>query len=516
MLKPARVLWLLLGLALGIRLYFLFSHQGMWGVDGGAYLLSRNSVLGQEFTVTDFPRPPLAPGWLLVPFTWVLGDDWGLKAFALVASFVIVPSFLLLARELLTPWQTVWALGLVLGDGMLAEMFTAGPLPMFGFAFIFLAMWALWRIKQRGLTWQTGIALSVSFPGITYTNQTATGIALLALSLFVLFLGIRQVVAKAWLPLGIGVLFGLTALPWYLAVFPGSEQLRYPGPTVGLYSFNNAGWFQFVWGVPVAIIAMWRRAPLLRALGSGLLLTSLFSPLISYDETIQNILYRSRYLMMPLLYLCIIWMVGQSRLRLLGRPILVTGMALLVVVQGASYVYQLQTETKLGRMVTPETQEAIIWLRDNGGPGTVVTNSYSLSLYVAALSDHKTAWVQVFSPPPAYQRQHQQVLVLLGWRAGDAQEAAQELGASYVLAETLWPAYGADIGSKVPGLGKAYALVNRYAQLQDENLGYIWQAPGSLEDDASRSNPWLVTEAKARWLKLIWQKGTTRIWQIAF
>src|SRR3989304_4355930 len=247
-LQPNRVIALLIGGALLIRLYFILNHQGMWGVDGGAYLLSRNSVLGDEPTGTDFPRPPSAPGWLLVPFTYLFGDDYGLRYFALFASLVAFPPFLLFASQLFKGWKLVWAAGLLLGDWMLAEMFTAGVLPMVGFSFIFLALWAMWHSKRRW-DWKIAAILAICFPAIAYTNQTSTGLTALVFPAFVLGLGSdRAFLRRLLLPVVVGVALASTAWPWYANVAFGSGMLRYPGPLVDFYSLSNAGWFLWLLG----------------------------------------------------------------------------------------------------------------------------------------------------------------------------------------------------------------------------------------------------------------------------
>ena len=89
------MIWLILAGALALRLALALSYDGYWGVDGGAYLLSVNNVLGNEPTGAGFPRPPLAPGWLLVPFVELFGDDAGYKVWSALASLCpVIPIFL--------------------------------------------------------------------------------------------------------------------------------------------------------------------------------------------------------------------------------------------------------------------------------------------------------------------------------------------------------------------------------------------------------------------------------------
>ena len=510
-LQPKTIIALLVGGAFLARLYFILNHQGMWGVDGGAYLLSRNSVLGDEPTGTDFPRPPLAPGWLLVPFTYLFGDNYGLRYFALLFSFAVLPPFLLLSKRLLTPWQQVFAVFLLLVDWNLAEMFTAGVLPMVGFGFLLLGIWALCLLKDGGDRRAT-LALFLCLPGIVYTNQTTVALAALALPAFVIGLGLNMgFLKRITLPVVVGIGLALTAWPWYMAVAPGSAQLRYPGPLAAFYSFQNAGWGLLLLAVIVGMIllSLFKVHGTYRGLAFIILAFSIFMPLRSYDETIQNIFYRARYLLMLPTTISVVWIASQwlkapwpSWWRLAVK----TSIIGLIPVFLGGYVFQLHAETKLGRMVTPETAEAIKWVNSQPERGTIVTNSYSLSLYVAALTKQKTAWTQIWDPPPAYVEQHRNASILLGWDAGDPGQAARNLDATYILVETLWPAWGKAVGLNTPGLGGTYAIVKKVSPWGDPDLGYIFKLPRNV-------NPWDITQ-QASWLELVWEKGSTKVWRV--
>ena len=506
--QPNSILALLIVGAFLIRLFFILHHKGMWGVDGGAYLLSRNSVLGDEPTGTDFPRPPFAPGWLLVPFTSLLGDNNGLKAFALVVSFVLLPPYFLLIKRLFTPWQRVWAIGLLLADWNLAEMFTAGVLPEIGFAFMLLIIWAIIKLKE-GWNWKAAIAIAFSLPAIPYTNQTSVALAAIALPAFVFGLGLSKPLLKRLaLPVLIGIILALTAWPWYLAVAPGSDQLRYPGPLVAWYSRANPGWLLMPLAWFVGIYTFIKTKGTLRGFAIVILALSLFMPLRSYDETIQNIFYRARYLIMPFMLICIVWMVIpwlKSRWEgvRIGAQFAV---ACLTVLFALGYIFQLHAETKLGRMVTPETKEAISWLESQHEKGTILTNSYSLSLYVAGMTKQKTAWVQIWKPPKAYIKQHQEVSAILGWNDDDPYAAAQDLDAIFLLADTTWPSWDAQVGQNVEGLGSVYRFIEWLSPWEDGSLGYVW-------DLEVNTNPWTKTD-KVPWLQLVWEKGNTKVWKI--
>lgn len=528
-----------------IRLYFVLHHQGMWGVDGGAYLLSRNYVLGDEPTGTDFLRPPLAPGWLLVPFTAIAGDDLGLKLFSLGASLAILPPFLLLARRFLTPWQLTIGVGLLLFDWSLAEMFTAGTLPVLGFAGIMLAMWATLRLAEPGTSPVNGLGrpekgcflsvqgllggpgpvwrgralaagvLALSIPWIAYTNQTALGIGVLVLPFFILTLLAFSrdrwgIAGRLTLPLLIGTILAATAVPYYLAVAPGSGILRYPGPLIAPYGIHVL-WVKVLVGVPIGLFCTWKGSPAVKSLGLALLTLTLLVPWRSFDESLQNIFYRSHYFAMPFLYICGVWtwkvltMGGKrQRLWLYLKPALVPYSLAMASIFGLGYLYQLHTESKLGRMVTPQTMQAIVHIRLDPEDGSILTNSYSLSLYVAALTKRQAPWTQLQAPPLAYQKQNQSAACILSWtRECDSSRAIQELGVRYVLVETIWPSRADAFVNQIEGSSSLWRLATRHAMFRNGAIGAIAGAP---------ADPWGVT-ASAPWLELVLEEGTTKLWR---
>ena len=522
---PTQTIWAFILIAFAARLYTLLNHEGMWGVDGGAYLLSRNTALGDEPTHIDFPRPPLAPGWLLVPFTYLWGDNFGLRYFALFLSFVPLPAFILFAKQVFQGWRLVWLVGLFLADWQLTEMFIAGGLPMIGLAFILLIAWAFLKLKT-GPDHRASILLTIALPVIVYTNQTSAGLSLIIIPALALGLGLDKAFLKRLAPpLLVGAALSLTALPWYLAVAPGSGLLRSPGPFLKFYSIANAGWYLLPLGLGVSLLARRSPVPLVRASAYVILPLALFAPLMSYDETVINLLYRGRYFMMPFLYICAMWIIqtrwkafwSRFQVEWVMRPLL-GGLVILTVPLG--FLYQLHAESKICRMMTPETVEALEWITQQPGNGTIVTNSYSLSLFVAGMAKRKTAWTQVWDPPPAYARQHALALSLMGWNAAtDPLEAAAELNASYVLVDTIWPAYDVEVAERVPGLGTLYSVLSlKLSPFPGDTLGFIYGAPGTdrgyvRPNDPILRFPWKLTY-EATWLELVWEKGLTRVWKI--
>jgi len=515
--SPYVTLAIIVALAFAVRIAFLVNHEGLWGVDGGAYLLSRNTVLGDEPTGTDFPRPPFAPGWLLVPFTAWLGDGAGIRAFALAASIPMVPAFWLVARRYLTAWQTVAATGLVLADWMLAEMFVAGDLPMIGFSFLFLAFWAMQKIQDGPPARIPVAVLALTIPAMAFTNQTTAAIAGLVLT--VTFVGMviqrRVPLSQGWaqvivLAAGAGFALAMLALPWYLEVAPGSDYTRYGGPLITHYPPQNAAWFQLGLGLAAAACTLRWGAPALKFWAAPLLLLATLAPIVSYDEAVMNITYRSRYLIEIPLILTGVWLAANRLLPAIrrsefGRLAYVYAGAFAVMVS-FGYVYQIHAETKLGRMVSAETVDALGWITARNDPEVaILTNSYSLSLFVAGMTKTPTAWTQVYDPPRAYQKQHADALCLFGWVPGcDAALARTDLNVRFLLAERDWPAYGAEIPEHFRDLGPAFGAVKALSPWPNSNVGKIWQAP---------RQPWAITN-KTPWLRIVWEGGPATVWEV--
>ena len=80
------------------------------GLDSGSYLMTRNWVLGQDYSglMPWHYRPPLV-GVLLLPFTWIAGDVEGSHTLTILAVFALPPAAYYLARAWLAPSRALWA-----------------------------------------------------------------------------------------------------------------------------------------------------------------------------------------------------------------------------------------------------------------------------------------------------------------------------------------------------------------------------------------------------------------------
>ncbi len=490
-LTPISVLALIaLGLV-AFRLALSLGFDGYLGVDGGAYLLGRNAVLGDEPTGAGFPRPPFAPGWLLVPFTSAWGDDVGYKVWASVFSSVpILFGSFLLATRFLRPWIAVAMCGFLAFDLLHAEMFVTGGLPLVAFGLIAVALWAVVGLAEHGWRRREALTLAVALPSVAYVNQTSAGIAAIAIPALVLFLVLCGTPAipllkRLALPIGAGGLLALTALPWYLSVAPGSSILSYPGPVVYLSGWGSSVWLQFLIAVPLGIF-VWMKAPrpALRAIGGLAVLHGTLLLFLSADETVINIFYRSRYFVAIPLYISAAWALSTYAPRYFSRRVTYPLGAYLLSFLIIGSIFQFYNQSRYSTFITPDMVRTIEHLEAGAPAGHVITNNFSQALWVAGLTRLPVHYTFTWEPPRAFTESDKDVRCVLGWVPEcDVAGAAGRLDASYVLIDTRWP---------LP-------------------FGKSWTIYGAPYEEPERI--WALTAA-APWLTPEYSAGSVRLWRV--
>ena len=455
--SPYFIAILLVG-ALGLRLYLVLSHPGHLGVDGGAYLLSRNAVLGDEPTGVGFPRPPLAPGWLLVPFTSLFDDDVGYKLFSVVGSLAPAVPFFFLARRHLPRYWPALAVAFFLVDLMHGEMIVTGVLPLIGFGLLTTAILAISHLVGRWSgPWAITLAAAIAF--IPYVNHTTAGIAAIVLPVYFLALLVWRgpptrtdtqpghlsrstVLGRVAIPAIAGGLVGAGALPWYVDVLPITGELSYPGRLVYLDGWGTFAWWQFALALPLGYwLARYARGDYrLQALGVVTVLLGVFCVLLSTDESIINIFYRSRYLLAVPMWIGLIWVVYRYWWPAVVPPIATIATVAVLGLFAYGYVWQFHGQARYSDMATPDVVAALehIPARDPG----VITNGYTLAHWVAALIKTPTSFTFTWVPPANYRAMNEGVSCILGWRPGcDVGYWAARLPAEYVLLDTRFPYY---------------------------------------------------------------------------
>ena len=483
------LIWLILAAALALRLYLALSYDGQWGVDGGAYWLSVNTVLGDEPTGAGFPRPPLAPGWLLVPFT-IFGTDVGYKVWSVLASMAPVVPVYLLARRLrdrvegasLSPPSVAapFAVGFLLVDWLHAEMFVTGALPLIAFGLLGIAWWAMGSLavpwsRRDSQTARDSLILAVCIGLIPFVNQTTAGLAVITLPVYLA--GIlafaprlaRWAVLKHIVPpLLVGGIIALIALPWYMEVLPGNGMLDYPGPVVYFTRLCDLAWLQLALGWSLGLLMIRKgEEPWLQSLGVLCCLLGTLTIFLSFDETIINLFYRSRYLMAVPFYIGVTWAVFRWAPEWFAHPRVLQavpiGLALIVFgIMGVGYISQVQRQADLSAMITPETHRVLEDLRNMEAQDGIITNSFTLALWISALNKVPSPHTWNSAPPPRFIESDRQVRCVLGWVPGcDPMDASEKLGARFILIEERFPYYN----ERAPGVYGALNVREPWAEL---------------------------------------------------
>ena len=435
--RPNLAITVMLVLALGLRLFLALSTDGYLGVDGGAYRLSLLYVTtGQQ--IADFVRPPLAPGWLLWPTTAMFGAVTGFNLYGAIFSMTLPLAVWYAARVILSPWRVFAVVLLVAFDWLLMSMFVTGAVPLTGFAFIFLSLGAMWRISRKPGS-RHAIVLIVALPLIFYTNQTSAGLAMLIIPLQWILLPNRRMV---FIPLALGGLLALSALPWYFDVGPGSDQLTYPGPLLiphniwehqlliglgALYlafrahsAINTIWWGDRQWAfIDRALLAVVYTVPVL----------AIMQMFASFNEVIMNITFRATYLMMPFIWILAVHMFKPGVWTTAKRVFAVLAVMGLVTISVQQFTAQ-RTLSALADGDVVATFQAVPEDAD-----TVLTNNYSTALFLAAETGHNVQWTNWIAPPPFYEQADAEARCAMGWVEGC--EVAPHI--THILVDEKWP-----------------------------------------------------------------------------
>ncbi len=472
----------------GVRLGLAITYAGYLGVDTGAYLLGVNEVWGGEPTGTSFSRPPLAPGFLMVPFLEVFGGYLGANIYAAVFSMSIFPSFYLLAQRLLGKGWGAIATAALAFDLPLAEMFVTGVVPITGFAALALVLWGLLKTAYNPSI--TGyLAVIVGLPLIAFTNQTTLGLAFVTVPLAWLILPEKR---RLFYALGLGTLVALSAFPWYVDVLPGADRVSYPGALVYLNPWWSSQWIQALGGVivaatvcrftvsreprPVVAGTVWHLIVNheLRVVAGLLLAHSVLNVLLSHDEALMNVFYRSSYWMAIPFWICTAYLVRALLQR--WRPtwgFRAVAVALFLGVGAYGVQDQFYGQAFYSNLAGPDVLAAL----ESIPPEQITrigTNAESRAFYFAALTKKPVAWVQSAFPAEAYVEQERQARCSLGWR-DDCD------GHAYV---------------------SHWIIDTRHTQQIDIIMP---KAPNPTA-------PWAQMNSNAPWLEKTFERGTVQVW----
>jgi hypothetical protein len=274
----------LIGLIGGLPLIvasFLFPS---FGVDGGSYLMTRNWVLGQDYTglMAFHTRPPLI-GLVLVGPTFLLGDLWATKLMSAIAMICMAPAGYFLSRAWLPPTKAVWATALITLNPVVFTLAAGGYLSIMALA-LSLVILRLVIAPTKQSIW----AIPLAAFALVGLNQT------IPVNMALLLLLWPRSVWNCRLPLFIGVLASLAWSPWLLvnATADGIsyEQLGSSPLAIKYSAAAIMEWGGLIILVPLlfTLAAMRYKSPVMLALSLSLAL-SLFA---SNHILLNNVLSR--------------------------------------------------------------------------------------------------------------------------------------------------------------------------------------------------------------------------------
>lgn len=463
---PAHLLVFWLGSVAVVRFHLAINHPSFLGIDGGAYLLGMYQYWGDGPAQTGFDRPPLAPGFLLVPFVWIWGvTPLAYNLFAAFFSMAVWPAFWLLARAILPfKWAAI-ALIFITLDWQAWIMFVTGVVPIVGFAGICVVLWGMLRTSENP-TRASKAAILLGIPFIALANQTSAGIALLTLPAALLMLGDRRRVL-VWLGLGLALALAL-ALSWYVNLAPGASETRYPGPLFYLTPLTQYQWQQagFTLLFLLFVSFVWKQAP------PGIKMLSFvvgahmpFLLLWSSDESIMNVLFRGGIWIMIPFWLLVAWMLSQWGYR--HKNAVIAGIVA-VGILGANAAWQKQP---LYSDYFSADMLAATESLDLSTVSRIGTNGSSRAWWLTAVTGKDAVWVMSIASPDAWAERDALAYCELGWTP----DCAKGDISHWIIDKT-----------------------NRQS------------VPAPIHAAPDPYNPW--TMESAPWLTKVWEQGQVEVW----
>jgi len=394
------------------------SDGAIWGSDGWHYVLHSKSLVGSELPDWLRDRPPLAPGYTLLPFIHAFGEIRAVAIYSAAVSICVVPAAYILGRGFLPTRYAIW------GAALVGIMFTELTVAFLNGAVVFPAMAVLmlalrilldWA-QGKPMTWQRLALIGGATALMPYLSQIFAGfyVALFLICLPVstwergralgvgLIGAIRSTDAyRLMTALALGGGIAVCAYPWYLDVSPLSQKIPdfYGGNSIfgviRLIAFSNE-----VEGVPIRLeplipgihrdsisciffiasaVLCWRvRTP--KLIPMLLISMGILSVLYSSNETLANFNWRSHPFgeMLMLLALPYIWhrYCGYWQPSALTRAIfvlLVLGMATLSFYISANF-------DSIPKEKYAAAEQGIITAQDNG---------YSVGLFLSPWLSHQ-------------------------------------------------------------------------------------------------------------------------------
>ena len=459
--------------------------------DDGAYLLNRDAWLGVSHDTALQPRPPLAPGGMLVPFTSLLGNVAGMKAWGIVGFLFVLSATYYLSRGVFTPMMALATSALTSVSFWMIEGWIAAALVLYGWALVAVAFRPVvdWAMGVQS-TWRIAL-MAASLGLLPFVNQTLAGLCVL---LFAVGLPTALLVRRrdygfrgSWWFLG-GLLAGgsvaIFSLPYYLPVAPGGDVVSYGEQPIMIMLVDEVHPFVQATAASV-LIATWvfwkpvKEGPAgLKVMYSGMVLCAALIPFESSDEAIWNLSYRANYLsamFIPALMVqtgCRMGL-GQKSFGVCFFGSLTFVIIFLVTVQNTVTKPDIHADAVL----------AYEWLSDNSAEHEAVVSRGWGAAKVAAVYTHKPTFAAIHfeglgDAPPRYIE-----------RTAYAARCVLEPISSHCI-------YGT-VAEEIERHNIRHAMVTRWQLLPNTDADAMWRRFDALP-----------------YTELVWQRGSVRIWEL--
>lgn len=416
--RPLLILALIVAVAAAARSVAIYMSPYIWGVDTWSYILNAEALLGEPLPAFAAIRPPLAPGYSLIPLMWLFGNAAGVAIWSLIVSLPVIPAAYYLGRGFLTPRQALCAAALVAASYNLTEAFINGAVILQALAVLLVSLRILLDWSQgEPMTWQRCAVIGVATALLPWLNQTFSAIYIMAFAvclpvaaferrraLGIGWSGMARAQDTRWLAwaLAIGGALAACALPWYLTVTPDAPLTQNPYASIGTIQFLMTskhedevrfmvtsiqfphiaiaaliGFLGWIAGAPRVLVAM-------------ICLAGVSMAFHSPNEAVGNPPWRMRYVMdaTALVTLPHIWhrYIGYWNPSLLSVAVWISGMGVLV----ASSLYLAANNSNSFMYVSNRDIVAAIRIaRDDMGLTSGVTYYSYVSKFTHAFSDEE-------------------------------------------------------------------------------------------------------------------------------
>ena len=464
----------LLALVTALLAIYAVEFDG-WSADMASYLMTRNWVLGNDFSglMPFHYRPPLL-GILLVPMTFVFGDLWGSKLLAILSVLVFAWAVYVLARVWLGRKEAGIASTVAVLSPLTFDLVTGGYGSFLSVSCGLLLIERFIRAREgRRSDWWAMPVLSFLMVGINQTVPFLIGMVFVTMP-------------KTWSMRGWGLLVasGIVASLWLPFLAVNSTR-------AGLFYAQQWEWWDFSYSrgwasewLPVYVIVAGLATP-------ALILTQRWRPyfpivlvfliMLGVEHPhigLNNIMARAQIIAPVFFGLTIAPSVTWAVARFHGiglRAVLSVGgllIATTAVVSGHATADNLN-------VINHDLKQGIHWLGENANEGDIViTHPHGVGWWLGGLTGLAWAPTWPWAAPLYYESEWQDIQCVLGWRECAAEEATI---ASWVIVD--W---------NLVARGFAHA----------HTTDVVWAYPRDRFDGTMGT------------LDLVWEQGGTQIYRI--